>query len=265
MDYTEITSRKNEKISCASRLCDKKVRDNEGLFFTEGSKLLTEAVFSGLEIKSTFFTRSALEKNTELLEKLNGEKYLVTDEVYAKLTSESSPEGIFSCIEKKSDFLLSENEEKNGGFIILEDIQNPQNLGAIFRCAYALGFSKIIMSGNCADIYNPKSIRAAMGSLFRCGFLYTDVLEFAQKQKNSGNRVICTALHKDSHVLGDFEFRYGDSIVIGNEGKGVSEKLLEICGESLIIPMTKDAESLNAATAAAIVLWEMKKKSLSKT
>lgn len=264
MVFTEISSRKNEKVLRAARLCDKKVRDKEGLFFTEGFKLLEEALSSGLSVDSIFFTDKALSLYGSLIEKSGCENlYLVTDEVYQKLTAEDSPQGIFCCIRKKENTEFDENSIAEGGFLLLEDIQNPLNLGAIFRCAYALGCEKIVLTKECVDVYNPKVIRGGMGSIFKTGFHYCDsICDFIEKLQKKNNRVLCTHLHSQSKVLGSFDFLPSDSIVIGNEGRGIKETTAAVSSGSVIIPMQEGAESLNAATAASVILWEKNRKKL---
>lgn len=262
--FSEITSRKNDKIIWASKLADKKNRDREGVFFTEGAKLLKEALLSKLKIDKLFFTKKALEQYESLLaDALAEESYLVTDEVYERLTDETAPQGIFACVRKPATDTFSDGELKNGGFIILEDIQNPLNLGAILRCSYSLGGTKLVLTRSCADIYGPKTLRSAMGCAFKaCFYICDSIVDFIEEQKTLGNNVYCTHLHSDSLLLGTFDFNPGDSIVIGNEGHGVSDDVLRVCTHSVIIPMTKDAESLNAATASSILIWEMNKSKL---
>ena len=262
--YFEITSRKNEKIIWASKLSDKKYRDKEGVFITDGIKLLEEAVISGLYVEKIFFTSKALSLYGDILKKSDSrEYYLVTDEVFEKLTDETAPQGVLAVIKKPTATEFSKESIKDGGFIILEDIQNPLNLGAIFRCAYSLGGKKIILSNKCADVYNPKTLRSGMGSIFKSDFMVCEnIHDFISEQKSFGNNVYCTHLHSDSLKLGSFEFLQSDSIVIGNEGHGVSEKTVDACSNSVIIPMTEGAESLNAATASSIIIWEMNKSKL---
>jgi TrmH family RNA methyltransferase len=264
MEYSCISSRKNEKIILNSKLKDKKTRDKEGLFFIEGSKLLEEAIKEGLEVIRIFFTQTALDKYEEIISSVKGAEFiLVTDDVYEKLTEETAPQGIFAVIKKPDTHTFSPDELSQGGFLILEDIQNPLNIGAIFRCAYSLGTDKIVMTKSCADVYNTKALRSAMGSIFKTKFIYTDSLHsFIENQQKCGNRVICTALYENSEVLGRFNFEMSDSIVIGNEGNGIKRETLDLCRLSLIIPMLKGAESLNAATACSVVLWEMNKDKL---
>lgn len=262
--YSEITSRKNENIIWASKLGDKKHRDKEGVFFAEGIKLLEEAILSHLNIEKIFFTQKALSLYGDILEKSGSDEYiLVTDDVFEKLTDEMAPQGIFTVIKKPKSHIFSEDSINEGGFIMLEDIQNPQNLGAIFRCAYSLGGKKIVLSGKCADVYGPKTLRSGMGSIFRSEFIICDDIHtFIEGQKSVGNKVYCTHLHSESLKLGSFSFKASDSIVIGNEGHGVSDKTVSICDGSVIIPMVEGAESLNAATASSIIIWEMNKAKL---
>ncbi len=261
MEYSYISSRKNEKIIFASKLCDKKHRDREKLFFVEGAKLLEEVLLSGLSVRYLFFTEKALDKYSSLLENAKAcENILVTDEVFQKLSCEEAPQGIFSVISTPDGAVFSEEELNEGSFLILEDVQNPLNIGAVFRCAYSLGADKLVLTRGCADIYNPKVLRGAMGSIFKAKFIVCDdILLFIADQMQRGNRVICTALSKDSQMLGSFDFKDGDSIVIGNEGRGISQGTLDLCKNSIIIPMLQGAESLNAATACSVVLWEKNK------
>ncbi len=262
--YNEITSRKNDKIIWASKLSDKKMRDKENVFFIEGVKLLREAVEACFNIKMILFTKKAFELYEADLESACADEYiLVTDEVMEKLSVESAPQGIFSIIEKKPPLPFSNDSLDNGSFIILEDIQNPQNLGAIFRCAFSLGGKKLVLSKGCADVFGSKAQRASMGAILKSEFYVCDnIVTFIEQQKELGNRVYCTHLHSDSEVLGRFEFRGSDSIVIGNEGKGITSEVVNICTGSVIIPMTENAESLNASTAASILIWELNKAKL---
>ena len=267
MEYSCISSRKNEKIISASKLCDKKVRDKEGLFYTEGAKLFEEALIEGLSAKRIFFTQDAFNKHSGLLSKATGaELIMVTDDVFSKLTEESAPQGIFAVFKKPDAYIFTDEEIEQGGFLILEDVQNPLNIGALFRCAYSLGTEKIVMTKGCADVYNTKVLRSAMGSIFKSKFMYCDNLHtFIKEQIEKNNRVICTTLSDKSHVLGNFSFEKSDSIIIGNEGNGIKSDTVSLCNNSLIIPMLEGAESLNAATACAVVLWEMNKDRLIKT
>lgn len=260
MQYTHITSRKNPIISDVIKLYDKKQRDSSLLFLASGIKLLKEAVISGLKIEYVFFTEKALQMYDSDIELCEDAKlYLVSDSVFEKLSNEKAPQGVLSVI-KRNQYIFDFENIKSKSFVILEDLQNPLNLGAIIRCSYSLGFENIVLCGDCADAFGDKAVRSAMGSLFKVKLYKSEnTSEVINAIHKSGSRVFCTCLDKTSKKLGGFKFENTDSIVIGNEGHGASSETISICDEKLYIPMTKGAESLNAATACAIVMWEMKK------
>lgn len=263
MEYTEITSRKNNLIIQASQLEDKKFRDKQKLFCAEGYKLLEEAINAKMKIERIFFTKSALDKYSALISASGCDKlYLVSEEVYNKLSSEQAPQGIVSSIKLPELCVPELCDIQAGGFIILDSVQNPQNLGAVIRCAYSLGVKKIVLTSGCADTFGPKAVRAAMGAVFKSQLFYVpEACQIAKALKECGLRTFCTCLERDSAKLGGFEFLPTDSIVIGNEGHGVSLQTRLSCTNTVFIPMVNGAESLNAATAAAITIWEMKKSS----
>ena len=144
--------------------------------------------------------------------------------------------------------------------LLLEAIRDPGNLGTIIRSAASLGIDKIVLSFDCADLYNPKTIRAAMGSLFS---QKVDILpegkmpEYISALRESGRRVFAAALHREAKILGREEIFCDDCFVIGNEGHGLSDEVIAACDSSVIIPMREGCESLNAAMAAGIFIWEM--------
>lgn len=254
-----LTSRKNPTVlEAASLSADKKARDKTGLFAVEGKKLLAEAFDAGLAVESVFFTEKAEKSYADLLKKAGGAKlYAVTDEVFARLSTESAPQGIYACVRKPQPMQLSEAALAQGGFVLLDSLQNPANMGAVFRSAFALGFDKILLSDDSADAYSPKTVRAAMGSLFRLNlYRENDLADTIKSLQKAGNRVFCTQLSDKSLQLGAVKFLPTDSFVIGNEGHGASDAVKEVCSHSLYIPMAPGAESLNAAAAASILLWE---------
>ena len=268
MTYTEITSRKNSNIIFARSLSsEKKSRDESGMFALEGIKLLTEALEADLCVSSVYFTQKALDAYSDTLEKTyesGAQMFLVTDEVYSKLTDESAPQGIYACVKKPAFNKLNSEELSSGSFVFLESVQNPANIGAILRSCYALGFGKIILNKECSDIYSPKCLRAAMGSVFRIkSYFEEDIISIAGNISSCSNvRIFCTSLSEKSVKLGTISFNETDCFVIGNEGHGVSKEMFDACSHSLYIPMNIGAESLNAAAAAALVMWEMKKSTL---
>lgn len=261
MAVNSITSRKNPLIIDTVSLRDKKNRDKTGCFAVEGIKLFTEALDAGLTLRHAFFTEKALglypdaAKRAETL-------YTVTDEVYDKLTEESAPQGVLGVFEKPEPLSDAAFAADAGvkPFVLLDGVQNPANLGAVIRSAYCFGFERVIVSDGCADLYGSKCLRAAMGTLF-CVKVYAagELCDAVDTLAAHGARVYGTALRHDSLRLGHVEFKPSDCFVIGNEGHGADEKTLMHCTDTLFIPMHENAESLNAAGAAAVVMWEMRR------
>ena len=260
MNFERITSRKNDGVISAASLCDKKHRDDTGLFAFEGIKLLREANECGVEIVKIYFTESALSKYGDEIERsYNGGATLfcVTDEVYAKLSAEKNPEGIYTVAKK---FEFEKQLCSDGGYLILCDVQNPSNVGTVIRTACALGIDKVLLTPGCADIFGPKTQRAAMGTVFRTKFYKSDDIKGdIEYLKSNGKKVYASALTNRACDIRNVSFSHSDSIIIGNEGKGLPEDILSSCSDCVIIPMCNGAESLNAAAAAAIFIWEKQK------
>ena len=145
-----------------------------------------------------------------------------------------------------------------GRTLVLETIQDPGNLGTILRTANALRIGTVILTGQCADVYNPKTIRAGMGAVFRQRWLEMDLPQLGAYLRDNGLRLYGAALSERSEDIRTVDLNAG-AIAIGSEGQGLSEQLLEQCDGMLIIPMDPQCESLNAAVAAAIIMWEMGK------
>ena len=140
--------------------------------------------------------------------------------------------------------------------LLLDCIRDPGNLGTILRSACALGGAQVVLH-SCADLYNPKTVRAAMGAIFKTDVsIVSDAVEYVRTQRNAGRRVLAAALKSDSLYLGSYEVRSNDVIVIGNEGHGVSGDVIEACSDTVLIPMEENTESLNASVAASVILWE---------
>ena len=252
-----ITSRKNAAILSAASLADKKQRDKTGTFVFEGIKLLEDALRSGTEICRVFATQKAYGKWEKLLAPLGKKVTIVTDEVYAKLSLENSPQGVFTVAQKKK---TQEKAYGKDAFVMfLDTVADPGNLGTIIRSADAFGADTVFVGGASADIYNPKTVRASMGSLVRvdvrvCADMASDIKRLCAE----GFSVYAAMLDRDSENLLDIEPEKGKlGFVIGNEGHGISAEIKEACGKSVIIPMCEGPESLNAAISASVLMWEV--------
>ncbi len=256
-----ITSKTNDKIKFAVKLREKySFRKENELFFIEGARLCYDAALSGIEIKELFATENAIKKYGEYISCIQekAEKsFLISEDVAQKLCDTSTPQGVF-CVCKVLD--KNTNIGKiiyNGKYVALEDVSNPQNFGAVVRTAEAVGLDGVIVSGGC-DIYNPKSQRASMGSLFRMNVIETDNLpRLINELKAMGMTVLAGVPDSDAEKITEISMDGGIVSVIGNEGNGITEETKNAVSKLVTIPMKGRAESLNAAAAASIMIWEM--------
>ena len=270
---TVITSRQNEKISDLCRLNDKKYREQERLFRFDGFKLLFEALSKQIVIRSVFLREDIVlpEAIGEKLSQTDAVLYRISASLFDRISDEKSPEGVITTaeyIDKFFNHAIIKEEEKlqmiqssvpsDAPALFLESIQDPQNFGALIRSAAAFGVSCVICDGSCADKYHPKALRASMGAIFSMPCITVSDLPRAVSEMARTHRVFAAALHTDSMPLGTFEKRSGDCLIIGNEGHGVSGAVLDAATGSVIIPMDRGVESLNAAVAAGILLWEFR-------
>ena len=271
-----IRSRQNRNIVELCKLSDRKSREATGLFRFDGIKLLEEAIRHGVEIGSVFLRESSCGRIGAFLEERFGgavrerlgRVFLISDEVFERISEEKSPEGVITVakyIDKlqkivtiyySADFLKMRDER----IVLLESVRDPSNIGAVIRSAAALGVDRMILSSDCADIYHPRAVRASMGALFNQKIdRVNDLAKTVSELSASGRRVFAAALDDRAWRLGAFERQAGDCVVIGNEGHGLSPQVIDACDHSVMIPMSDRAESFNAAVAASILMWEFSK------
>lgn len=266
-----ITSSQNKYVSLARGLANKKNRESEKRFRFDGVKLLCEAVKKGLELDFLLIDESEERAVLEKAEKLYGVResdincraIRVASSVFDKLSEEQAPEGVITVALYASDLHCERDAEsfvnvgENEKILLLESVRDPQNVGAIIRVAAAFGVDRIVMSKDCADIYSSKTVRASMGTLFSTRVdRVADIPCVIRNLTDSGRRVFAAALNREAQRLGEFAVQNGDCVVIGNEGHGLSEEAIAACGRTVFIPMSDRVESLNAATAAAVLVWE---------
>lgn len=266
-----ITSSQNKFVSLARSLGDKKHREKNELFRFDGVKLMCEAIKRGVELSFLLISESACNFVLEKAKSLYGidgdavscKIVVVSDRMFEQISDENAPEGVI-CVAKydtQRHGLLASDERISveGGerILLLESVRDPLNVGAIMRAAAAFGVDRVIMSRDCADIYNAKTVRASMGALFALKTDRVESISVAVKQLRAcDRRVFAAALDENAQRLGELEIRNGDCVLIGNEGHGISEDAIEACDASVYIPMSDGVESLNAATAAAVLAWE---------
>lgn len=264
-----IVSRQNTLVKAAAALSERKVRERDGLFRFDGKKLLLEALDKNLPLTAVLLRESSLAAVMDFV----GERELPTgcravvlsDAVFDKISEEKAPDGVI-CVSKRLDKIHKivtinkwrENsaELKPGKTLLLESVRDPGNLGTIIRSAAAFGVSQVVISTDCADLYHPRVLRAAMGALFSTRVLVTDDLLGAISLLRERGSVYAAALDDTAVRLGKVNFAESDAVVVGNEGHGISSEVLAACSATLYIPMAGGVESLNAGVAASLLLWE---------
>ena len=268
-----IISRQNRRVVDLCKLEDRKARQAQKRFRFDGIKLFCEAVEREVPLVCIFLKQSHAERIETRFAELTGRApdtvqcpaYLLSDDLFDKISQENAPEGVICVAEyidrfhkmyiiKKEDAL----DLPGGPVLLLESVRDPLNVGAIIRSAAALGISHLILSEDCADLYHPKTLRAAMGPLFSMPVTRVDDLAATvEKLTAQGRRVFAAALDDTALKLGEMAFRKGDCVAIGNEGHGLSDRLIRACTRSIYIPMQAGTESLNAGVAAALLMWEL--------
>lgn len=265
-----ITSRQNPVVALLAKLSDKKYRDSEGLFLVDGFKLVKEAAASGLTLAHVILREDAVGTYGDFVtEQLRDVRVSVLSaSAFERVTDEKAPQGIIAAVEYSDSVKRSADASgslPDGQLLLLDAIQNPDNFGAILRSASAFGISGAVCGAGCADVYGRRVMRASMGAALRVGCTYTsDLADVCRRAAASGRRVIATLPREGAKLVYDFDFREDDMIVIGNEGHGISDGVLEAASEAVYIPMEKGQESLNAAVAASVILYEMYRQKHSK-
>lgn len=253
----EITSRKNQYARLLRELSGSAEKRREsGLFAVEGDHLCGEAVKLGLEAEVFLYTQKACEKYPKTVEmalKTAKKSFVISEEVSEYISDTKAPQGLFSAVGKRV-CAIPENARK---IVVLDGVQDPGNVGTVIRTAEALGFDGVAFTGKCADAFSPKTLRASMGSALRMAFGYADAGSL--RGMFAGFTFFAAMLDESAKRLGETVFPEKTAVVIGSEGSGVSKEIADCCDEKVYIPIS-GAESLNAAAAAAIILWEVSRK-----
>lgn len=236
------TSLENAKIKDMKKLSTKKYRDKTGLFLVEGEHLVLEAYKTG------YLKELILEKDA--LFPLNVPTSYVTNDILHVLTELEAPSPIMAICEKK------EFEQYGNRILMLDDIQDPGNLGTIIRSAVAFHVDTIILGLGCVDLYNSKTIRASQGMLFHINIIRKNLLECIHELKEQKYKIIGTKVTHGKNVK-DIAKTEKSVIIMGNEGSGVSEEILDQCSEYIYIPCNEVCESLNVGVATSIILYEL--------
>lgn len=253
MGIESISSRKNTYIAHVRALAsDGAYRREQGLFLCDGIKTLREAVTFGAEIVSVLWKEQAAEVKglSEVKE------YAAPAELFDYASPlKNSPGPLFVVRMSKHDSARLKNA------IVLEGVQDPGNVGTVIRTANAFGVDAVILTGTCADLYNPKTVRATMGAIFRQRVLEIPLAELRAALDENNLPMYGAALSSTARDFREISLDNA-AVAVGSEGNGLSAELLTICNGQLIIPMRPDSESLNAGVAASVIMWEMSRGNL---
>ena len=241
MLYSSI---ENKKIKNIKKLNTKKYRDEIGKFIVEGEHLVLEAYKKGV------LEEIILVENTDI--DINVPKSFVTLNVLKYISELDNPSKIIGICKKINNNVIGNQ------VLILDEVQDPGNLGTIIRSAVAFNIDTIILSKNCVDVYNSKVLRATQGMIFNVNIIEENLLEIIPKLKNSGYTVYGTKVN-GGKSLKNVEKSEKFAIIMGNEGRGVHSSILDLCSEYIYIDMNEDCESLNVGVATSIILYELDK------
>lgn len=245
-----LTSRQNPLARHIRKLCAQRAyRRETGEYLADGEKLYREALLWGAPVRRVLVTPG---RQVDLPE--GARLTVVSPELMAYLSPMETPQGVLFT----TALPQAAPEPAGRRFLALDGLQDPGNVGTIWRTADALGADGLFLLNHCADPYGPKTVRAAMGASFRLPVWEVTPRELREHMDRAGLPLWAATLRGDSATLGREPLGAG-TVVIGNEGRGISEEVLALCDRAVTIPMRARCESLNAAAAAAVVLWEMGK------
>ena len=261
-----ISSKDNEIVKSVKKLKEKKYRDSENAYIVEGIKMVKEAIIEKASIRQIIICDDC-EKSDNIPKELMYEiaKYdcmYVTSKVFKYISEVQTPQGVLAVIEKNNgDLDINYNEDI---IVALDDIQDPGNLGTILRTVDSVGLTQILVSKGTADCYNPKVVRSSMGAIYRVKVIECDdLLETLKQVKRNKFKLLVTSLGDNSKNI--YDMKYNKKVlVIGNEANGVEERIMNMADEKVKIPMLGRTESLNAAVATGIVLYEYVRQKLGK-
>lgn len=255
LPFVKITSKDNSLIKLVTRLQNSgRSRREHGLFVIEGLRLCRDAAENGFSFHSLLISEDASERYADVIAQLaerSGKCYILSDSLFAKISDTATPQGIM-CLCSLGG--RTHNIKPDGRYIALENLSDPSNLGAVSRTAEALGLDGIILSSGGCDPFSPKSLRASMGALLRLPVIALN--DFPTELKESGLALFACVVDKNAKSITDIRFRDGCAVLVGNEANGLTPEAVAVSAP-ITIEMSGRAESLNAAVAASIAMWEM--------
>ncbi|OMF38867.1 rRNA methyltransferase [Paenibacillus sp. FSL H8-0548] len=257
-----LSSVQNDKVKHWASLLDKKNRDRSGQFLIEGVHLLLEAIKGNADVKTIVYDAERgipaelmLERESNDTEAMLGLEWVqASRSVMAKCTGTDTPPPVFAILSK---FTVDTAAIYRKGclVVVLDGVRDPGNAGTIIRSADAVGADAVILGKGCVDIYNPKTVRSTMGSLFHLPIIEADLKELLPQARAKGAKLVGTSLQA-KHTCYSYDWKQSTWLLMGNESEGLLPEIRDLVDESVIIPMVGQAESLNVAMAATVLLYE---------
>lgn len=259
---TRITSASNMQIKRIRKLKkNARYRRQENCFLVEGFKMVGEALQYG-SVQCVYVSESAGDEYGKRLSHKIEDKDVewVSDSVFREIADTETPQGVLALVQMPEYDRETLVEKENAALVCLEDIQDPGNLGTIFRTAEGAGMTAVVLSRGCVDLFNPKVVRATMGAMFRMPFYIADDLsEEISRLRQKGVTMYAAALDA-SRDYTSCSYDGSVGIIIGNEANGIREETLALADERIMIPMDGEVESLNAAVSAALLMYEIRRR-----
>ncbi|MCM3628700.1 RNA methyltransferase [Paenibacillus glycanilyticus] len=256
MNHLLLTSIQNDRVKQWASLLDKKYRDRTGQFIIEGVHLVQEAFRSSAAVKCVVYNgERGIPQELEIFAREGSTEWVqATPQVMAKCTGTDTPPPVFAVLEKinRDDNALF---REGGLVVVLDGVRDPGNVGTIIRSADAVGADAVVLGKGSVDLYNPKTVRSTMGSLFHLPIIEADLAELLPEAQSRGIKLVGTSLQA-AHTCYSYDWTSSTWLLMGNESEGLSEAVRQTVDESVIIPMQGDAESLNVAMASTVLLYE---------
>ncbi len=262
--WTYITSRQNNRVKNAIKLQQKKYRQDKKQFLLEGFTLIEAALKAGVELEEIFF-RAELEKEDKRVSKIlsllpeEQTPLWLEDDLFAEVATTVNPQGVLA-IAKARPANIEKLWQKSGPLLLLAGIQDPGNLGTLIRSAAAANIAGLLTLKGTVDIFNPKVIRGSMGGIFHLPIVYSLTTDEVESLKHNGDlpeRPLLAATPDAPNLYTDELYQGREVLLIGNESRGIPADLEKLTDKKIKIPLSPSIESLNAAVAGSVIIFEM--------
>lgn len=257
-----ISSTSNQRIKEIRKLSTRKEREQTGLFFVEGIRLVVEAIDKGVGIDMLIYSPQLLvsefaESRIEKFANQGGNVIEVSDQVFQTLAKKEHPQGIAAVVQQQWNYLTEIEISPNNNWVVLETIRDPGNLGTILRTLDGIGGAGVILLDDCCDPYGATATRASMGAIFTQNIIKATFEEFALWKMENDIQLVGTSDHKGQTHYREYAYSNPVMLMMGSERSGLPKKHLELCDGIVRIPMEGSCDSLNLSIATGIVLYEM--------